>query len=164
MSNLMEIMMTKDTSVTDDDNVNAGVDSIYALFQTDKTAEQEGIILNYGRFGKIRVARAGGSNKKFAKALEMGMRPHRSAGKAGLTGLEGLDDAVAEDILVRAFAESVVLGWEGVKGLDGKLIPFSKDNVIKLFKDMPDLFADVRDQSAQLAAFRAHLTEVDSGN
>lgn len=134
-------------------------DSMYSLFGTDKAMEQSGIVLDYGSAGKIKVARAGGSNSRFAKALEAKMRPYRRQFEAGT-----MDDEVANKLLIEAFAEGVILGWEKVKGPDGKELKFSRENVIKLFTDLPDLFADVREQAMKVSNFRAEQVEEDAGN
>lgn len=133
--------------------------SFYTVFGTDKDMEQTGIVLNYGKAGKIRIARAGGANAKFAKVLEAKMRPHRSQFENGT-----MDNETANDLLIEAFAEAVVLGWEGVTDAEGKEIKFSTANVVKVFKDLPELFTDVREQATKIANFRAEEVEADAGN
>ncbi|HOK44370.1 MAG TPA: hypothetical protein PLK67_00460 [Bryobacteraceae bacterium] len=125
----------------------------YSVFQTDKTLEKEGIILDYGDF-KIKIARAGGANVAFQKALASKIRPYKRQIDAGT-----IPDDVAEKLLLDVYAESVVLGWEGVTDEKGKPLPFSKENVVKLFSDLPDLFRDVQNQAAAISNFRAEVTE-----
>lgn len=135
------------------------MDSLYSLFGTDKNMEQTGVILDYGNAGKIKIARAGGSNTKFSKVLEAKMRPYRRQYEAGT-----MSDEVANTMLIEAFAEAVVLGWEDIKGPDGKNLKFSRENAIKLFTDLPDLFVDVREQSMKVSNFRMVEVEADAGN
>ena len=52
--------------------------SMYDAFGTDKDLEKTGIYLEYETF-RIKVARAGGGNKRFAKMLEAHTRPYRRA-------------------------------------------------------------------------------------
>lgn len=125
----------------------------YSVFRTDKTLEKEGIVLDYGDF-KIKVARAGGANAAFQKALAAKVRPYKRQLDAGT-----IPDDVAEKLFLDVYAESVVLGWEGVTDENGKPLPYSKENAVKLFSDLPDLFRDVQNQAAAISNFRAEVTE-----
>jgi len=138
--------------------------SLYKQFKTDKKLETEGVILEYGLNSKkqpmrIRVARAGGANVAFSKALERATRPHRKALQSGT-----MDNKLADSIYKDVFAETVLLGWEGIEDENGEAMAFNKDNVVKLFTDLPDLFADVREQAQGIAIFREEVREDDLGN
>lgn len=130
----------------------------YSVFKTDKTLEREGIVLDYGDF-KIKIARAGGANIAFQRALAEKVRPYRRQIDAGT-----LPDDVAEKLFLEVYAESVVLGWEGVTDENGEPLPFTKENAVKLFSDLPDLFRDVQNQAASIANFRAEVTENTAKN
>lgn len=139
--------------------------SPYQMFKTDSNLEKDGIKLNYGPFW-IYVARAGGANKKFQKMLEARLKPYRRAIQT-----ETLDESIAATILREVFAEGVVLGWgseqfgEGRMPDDkGKEMPFSVENVIKLFTDLPELYRDVQEQASKVSLFRASNIEEDVGN
>lgn len=138
--------------------------SLYKSFSTNKDLERDGIVLDYGTNDagspiQIRIARAGGNNQKFAKVLEAKLRPHKRA-----MANETMDNGVAQRLLIETYAESIVLGWEGVQDRDGQDMPFNKQNVIKLFTDLPDLFTDVQQQAQKAALFRDQVREEDSGN
>jgi len=134
-------------------------ESIYDVFATDKGMERTGIELDYGKLGKIRIARAGGANNRFTKVLEQKTRPYRRQMDA-----DTMDEDVANTLLIEAFAETVVLGWEGIKDRNKQPMPFTRENVIKLFTDLPELFTDVREQAMKAANFRELGVETDSGN
>ena len=153
--------MTDDIQVANipEKEENSASKSIYALFGTDSSMEQSGIWLEYGEFGRFLVARAGGSNSRFTKSMERLSRPHRRQIQN-----ETLDESIANELLLKAFAESVILRWEGITDSDGKDLPFTRDNVIKLFKDLPDLFIDIREQAAKAANFQAAEVEGDLKN
>lgn len=124
--------------------------SPYELFKTDEKAElDEGVILDYGEFN-IRIARAGGSNKKFGKLLNVRLKPHRRQMET-----DTMDDAVATRIMVETYADSIILGWNNVKDASGADMEYNRENVIKLFTDLPDLFRDVQSQAGQVALFRS---------
>ena len=153
--------MTDDIQVANipEKEENSASKSIYALFGTDSSMEQSGIWLEYGEFGRFLVARAGGSNSRFTKSMERLSRPRRRQIQN-----ETLDESIANELLLKAFAESVILRWEGITDSDGKDLPFTRDNVIKLFKDLPDLFIDIREQAAKAANFQAAEVEGDLKN
>lgn len=132
--------------------------NVYEMFETDKETEENGLDLDYGDF-KIKIARSGGSNQKYNKVLEQLTKPHRRAIQT-----ETIDVNLLNDILKEAHAKAVVLGWENVTDRDGNLIEFSSENCYKLFKDLPDLFEDVKDQAAKTGLFRKEVVEVAVGN
>jgi len=133
--------------------------SIYDKFATDKKAEQEGIILDYGDGLKIRIARAGGSNIKYEKLVQAKLRKYERQRQLDLLDIDTL-----RPILREVYAEAVVLGWEGVTDRDGNEIPFTKANAIKLFEDLPDLFEDIVVQAQKAALFRQNILEAEAGN
>lgn len=137
---------------------------LYEAFATDQNAETNGVVLDYGLNSKgnpiqIRVARAGGANQNFAKTLERKLRPYKR-----MIANETLDPSIAERLLVETFAETVVLSWEGVLDQQRNELPFTKDNAVRVFTDLPELFADVQKQSQKAALFRVNLREDEAGN
>lgn len=138
--------------------------SLYEQFATDKSFEKQGIVLEYGtnKDGKpirIRIARAGGSNQKFAKVLERETKPYRRQLQN-----ETLDEEIGTAVQRRVYARAVILGWENVEDLNGQPLAFNEENIIKLLTDLPDLFADIREQASKSALFRAEALEVESKN
>lgn len=138
--------------------------SLYNTFETDKSLERDGIVLDYGFNSKnepiqIRIARAGGANAKFAKVLEQKMKPYKRA-----IANDTMDNKVAEKLLVEAYADSVILDWTGVEDREGTALDFNRENVVKVLTDLPDLFMDIQSQSQKSALFRAELREAEQGN
>ncbi len=121
---------------------------LYQMFETDAALETEGLTLDYGKGGKFIIARAGGANRKYAARLEAKMRPYRAAMNSGT-----MDEATALKLLIEAYAEAIVLSWEGVKDRSGKDLPCTQKNVIALLTDLPELFADIRGQADRVANF-----------
>lgn len=164
--------------------------SMYKQFQTDTSLEREGVDLNYGEF-IVRVARAGGGNKRFAKVLEEKMKPVRRALQT-----ETLDEQRSAALLHETFALGVVLNWsvrvvadskgkpieplqlasavegepkhtvfiQGIEGPNGEILPYNTENVVATFKALPELFADIREQAGKMALFRTAAQEADAGN
>lgn len=133
--------------------------NIYDKFGTDKKLEQEGITLDYGDGLELRIARAGGSNIKFEKAVQAKMRKFGLQAKHDL-----LDPDQMREVMREVLAETVVLGWTGVTNRDGAALPFNRENCIQLFKDLPDLFEDVLEQSRKAALFKTTVLEAEEGN
>lgn len=131
----------------------------YGAFKTSGKLEVEGIVIDYGPGGKFRIARSGGANKRYQTRLEELGRPYRRALATGTMPAER-----ADDLLRQVFSETVMLGWEDVTDPDGKPLAFTVENCIKLFKDLPDLFEDLREQSQRQALFREQQREADAGN
>lgn len=138
--------------------------SLYKQFATDTNLEKSGIELQYGENANgdeiiIRIARAGGSNTAYTKRMESLVKPYRRQIQA-----ETIDNKVLEKLVMQAFAETVVLGWENVEGRDGTVLEFNVANVIQLFTDLPDLFKDVQEQAQKAVLFREDILEVESKN
>jgi hypothetical protein len=138
--------------------------SLYKTFRTDPSFETAGISLNYGENSKgeaieIRIARAGGANKKYLERMEAKTKPLRRQIQTETVSRAALDAVVRE-----VFAETVVLGWSGVEDENGKPLTFSKEACIKVFTDLPDLFLDIQEQAQKSVLFRAEVMEADAKN
>ena len=137
----------------------------FEMFETDEKLEQDGIIVDYGAF-RIRIAHAGGSNKKFSKLLNARLKPYERQLAAGT-----MDDDVAAKILREVYADTIILDADVLdkkKKADaedtytqgiiidrkGTVAPFSKENVVKLFTALPKLFTDLKKQAEDFALFR----------
>ena len=138
--------------------------SIYSIFGTDKNIEQTGFLLTYPG-SKFLIARSGGANRVYTEFMERQLRPHRKAIDRG-----HLDDEIANKILREAFARHIVLSWEGVKNPEDADLPigeqrdfeFNVENCVALFEALPDLFADIRDQSTELSNFIQEQRDKDA--
>lgn len=138
--------------------------SLYKQFQTDTTLETTGIDLQYGTNSKnlpilIHIARAGGANKAYTKRMEALVKPYRRQIQN-----ETIDRVVLDGIVKQVFAETVLLGWQNVEDKDDKPITFSAANALKLFEDLPDLYADISEQAQKAALFRTDIREGDAKN
>lgn len=138
--------------------------SLYKQFKTDEALETDGIWIEYGTTEagqpiRIKIARAGGRNTAFSKALERATRPYRKAIQAG-----SLPKDVVEDLYLDVFARAVVKGLENFEDKDGADLPFTVDSIKYLAKELPDLYADWQEQANRLAVFREEVLEADVGN
>lgn len=141
--------------------------SLYEKFKTDDNIEKQGIVLDYDFF-RIRIARAGGGNKKFTKLVEKLTKPHRRAIQAEMMSLEE-----QEKLVLTAFSRAVVLDWEtkidgefvqGIEGPNGELIPFSEKAVFDTLEALPELYKDLQQSATKAGLFREAEREADAGN
>ncbi len=133
--------------------------SLYGLYATDTKREAEGFWHPITDDIKFLLARAGGQNSVFSKALEVKIRPHRRQ-----IDNEDMDTALANSIMVEVFAATVIKDWVGVTDDEGKDLPCTKENIIHILTELPELFNELRDVATKHANFRAHSTEEDLGN
>jgi len=137
------------------------------MFETDKNVEKEGVIVEYAPGVEIRIARAGGGNKRFAKVLSRLARPYRRAIQT-----ETIDPEILLGIFRKAYAKTIILDWTGLtKDLlthddaDAETsLEFNAENALSLLEEQPNLFADIQQASDNIALYRQDILEADSGN
>lgn len=132
--------------------------NFYKQFSTSEDLESKvGVTLDYGAAGKITIHRAGGTNKKFGETITAKLKPYRRQIDAGT-----LADDVANRVLAEAYADAVIIGWEGVTDANGDALDFTRANVVKLLTDLPELFKDIQAQATDVANFRAEQIKADT--
>jgi len=137
------------------------------MFETDESVEKEGVIIEYAPGIEIKVARAGGANKKFAKIMSRLAKPHRRAIQT-----EAVSEETLNHIFIKAYAASIILDWSGItKDLithndedSGVELAFNQENVEAVLREQPNLFADIQKTADNISIFRAEILEADSGN
>jgi len=141
--------------------------SLYEDFKTSDTLEINGVRFENATYAYT-LARSGGANKKFNKMFERLARPHRRQ-----MDNNTLPEKTAERIMHQVYARTVVLRWEtlkddewvdGVEQPDGEIVPMTEDVLIRLFEELPDLFAQITDDAKDVAYFRQEGMEADAGN
>src|SRR5579872_2625402 len=93
--------------------------SIYNLFQTDNVKEREGVVVEYDDLGKITIARAGGANARYNTAIYQKMQPYRRQLQLKQNKLDDKTIKLMRRLNMELFAETVVLGWEGICDAEG---------------------------------------------
>ena len=134
--------------------------SLYKAFGTDKNLENgAGVILDYGELGRVKIHRAGGANKRFNTFLAAKTKPYRRQIEADLMPADK-----ATQIMAEVYAETVIIGWENVKDENGKDLPFTKENVVKLLTEIPDFFYEIKTAANDAATFRREELREDIKN
>lgn len=123
---------------------------LFEDYATNHDVESEGAVRDFGDFW-IKLARAGGSNKKYSKALRKTTAPYNRA-----IDLGKLPDELANKLMVTVYAEAVVLDWggDGMVDPDGQPLPCTKENVVRVLTELPDLFAEVRKAAEGMELFQ----------
>lgn len=135
--------------------LGVAVKNLYEAFGTEKSYETDGVTLDFG-VARFKVRRAGGSNRKFLTTLSAKLRPHRRALSAGT-----MDDAVAEDLQMEVYFETVVLGWEGVTNRAGEPLEYNLVNFKQVMRDLPDLWATLREEADNMKNFQMDAAKAD---
>jgi len=133
--------------------------SLYGMFKTNRDYETEGVWIEYGKDTRIKIARAGGSNKTYLAAVNKMNAEYKHQ-----IANELLEEEVAEKLLLDVFVNTVILDWEGVSDEDGNPLEFNKENVRQVMGDLPDLFRDIQRMAGTLAIFRAEALEKEAKN
>ena len=117
-------------------------------YSTNKDTEIEGAWLDIAPTNddgsdmcRIRLARMGGGNKKVEKAYETKFRQYR-LGRNSQIDTDDIPERVRLPLLRELYAETMVNEWENVYDDDGKPMKLTRENVIKVFVDNPDLFLE----------------------
>ena len=129
--------------------------TIYDMFETSEKLEVDGIILEYEFHGTIfefTVARAGGRNHRFIEARDVLLKK-----------LVKGNQASSDEFLTSLWAEACFKGWN-VIGRDGEKIPFTTANVKTLMLELPDLFTDIRERSADFHEYRVAIVKAAEKN
>ena len=139
---------------------------LFSQFAVNTQKETDGVPVVFdantdGTVPTIYLARQGGSNKKYAKAVEAAYRPVRRK-----LELKTLTNEEADPILKRLFAFNIIVGWDNVQDENNTLIPFTAENALALISDprMQDLFAHLDAVSKDSALFREASLEDEAKN
>ena len=122
-------------------------------FATNAHLEQEGIEVHFQNGAFIRLARAGGGNARYENAMKQHFKPYRRALNTG-----SMDNKTVSEILQKVYAETIVLGWRDFE-LDGQALEYSPEQTLKLFKEFPEFWRIVQEESEKFANYKAEETE-----
>lgn len=123
----------------------------------DENLEVDGTFVYLPRFKcKVKVARSG--SKRFLKGIERAMQPYKRYFRNNKTIdlPQEVEDKVKAANL-RVWAETVLLGWEGIN-VDGKDFPYTTDNAVRLLQNK-DFFADISFLANEAETFKRENAE-----
>lgn len=139
---------------------------LYDNYLTDKGVESTGVWINDSG-ASFKLARMGGANIKFQRSMTAAMKPYMREIQLGV-----IDEATLEPVMRKVFVETILIDWKDVTGpsnpetpdVDGEAVPFGADAAVKLFSDLPDLYARLRTEAQSYANYRASSVSVAAKN
>lgn len=141
--------------------------SLFNQFETDPQLEKNGIRVEYvtgeeqegEKPATFIIARAGGANVAYDNMMDQRLKPLRRRLQS-----DNVSNKELEVITREVVAATVVKGWENVKDKKGNPIEFSVNAAIELFKALPDLYEDIRQQANKASLYRAANLEAAAKN
>lgn len=142
--------------------------SLKSAFKTDHTLETGGNWKDFGDF-RVKIARGGGTNKDYVDALT----------KRGKRFLGSLQNPTEQDerkvaVLMRELlVEHCIKGWQtcvdgewkdGIEFEEGKLLEPSRENLLTILSELPDLERQLQTAVQEIANFRQAALEEAAKN
>lgn len=112
---------------TDSDKSENGV---WVEFPVDESNKNPAFLISYMAF----------SNKKYKKCFESRSRPFLRQ-----IEMKTLSNNKAQEIEMDVFIDSILLDWRNIHDENGKIMQFSRENITKLFTDLPELYEKVKE-------------------
>ena len=100
-------------------------------FKTDRDKEKDGVWEDLGDGCSVLVARYG--NQAMVNAYRRYPRVLRQRLESGQ-----VDDDKSSTIMAKVMADTILLDWKGLKE-DGKEVPYSKEECVRVLTDYPDV-------------------------
>lgn len=127
---------------------------------SDTSKEVGGVPVDYCPDGETHfrcvIARAGGSNDLYHKALEEATRSFRNSG----VDLSRVDHTKQRGVMASVYAKSVIKGWND----EDFETPFSVEAAEAFFLDVPDFLDFCVVEANKIAAYRKAAIGAVSGN
>jgi hypothetical protein len=124
-------------------------------FKTDRDIENAGV---WKPCGNGRILITSNSSESFRKAMKKIFGPR----EIELT-LGTLPDEEANNLMMQAEAEGLVLNWENMTE-DGKIIDYTPETCVRIFKAAPRFRQFVQRESNNIENFRAKKESIESKN
>jgi hypothetical protein len=144
-------MTTKKTNGSPHTALQARFANLYGTFGSDPELEQKGITLDYalenGKRVEFTIKRAGARNAAWKKAYREHVQAIEGSGRE-------LSEQESAELLAGVYADTIVLGWNGVEDVDGKPVPFTKKDCRELLVFLPELLQLIVNDSHNRANFR----------
>ena len=142
---------------------------LFEMFATNNKAEIEGIEFRFGAMNDdgteaiFKLARLGAANKRWKALVQKESKPYMQQ-----INNDSLPDEVHEEIGMRVFCKTVLLGWRDLIMPEvfetADRVEYSYDNAMKLIKALPELYAILRKEAEKMSNFRDAVRENDTKN
>lgn len=111
------------------------------FFKTDDNLEKNGVWFEIAEGVRFLVKPMKSSNPKIKAAFAQYYKPHSHQIEKGT-----IEAKKAEEIQIKVFVNACLVDWEGVE-IDGSKPPYNAALAIEFFKELPELFWTLWDQS-----------------
>lgn len=126
------------------------------IFKNDFDKENDGVEYPFEDTDIVMtIARAGGTNIGYKKALGDFLKPHVNAtnNEFNLTARQDFE------LMSAVYARSIIKDWKNVK-VDGKVIKFSEKNCLMVLRKFPELFYQITGIAADTKLFTADAVKL----
>lgn len=106
-----------------------------------------GVTVQYPNGMAFTIRRAGGTNTAFQKRVQAVAKTYRH-------GFDGMDEDKARGLLAEIYADTVIVGWSGVKS-EGRDVPFTRDAAVALLSGYPELMMSLKRDAEDPGLFQA---------
>lgn len=127
-------------------------------FGTNPDKETEGVWVDLDDGARIKLARAGSSNKAFTSYLQRLQRQHAVGVR------KEVPESVAESLLIKAIARHVLRDWSGLTDGDAPLGAYTEELGVQVLTKFPELLKVVLGVSTDMQRFQDLEAEVDEKN
>lgn len=118
-------------------------------YGTNRKSEVDGVWEDFGGGTTVLIARIG--NENYQKVFRRISKPYQNAIRRGTLGNDK-----AEDLLIQAMADCIVLDWKGLKE-DDKPVKFSKEECVRVLKEYKDFRDHVSELANSMEIFRQEM-------
>lgn len=128
-------------------------------YKTNRSAEEDGIWVDFGDGIKVKIRRMNSQHSKDTRqVLE---KPYAAA----FRGRE-MPQSLQEELMNKQLAQSIVVEWEGVEDptKEGKMLPFSQENVLRICAEVKDFRDDILTAAMERATFQTQILKESEGN
>ena len=148
--------------------------SIFDDYETSRELERDGAWVTTSKGYEFKIARIGGMNVEYSNYLiqqgkaiqteieELESRADEELNAENSKELEALADKM-DNLMTEAFARHVVKGWRNLYDREGKEIPYTVENAIKLM-EMRELRKELYPMAQEYATFLVSSLEKTAKN
>jgi len=129
----------------------------FSDFDVDQSKCDDGVEVPLGSGTTIRVGRWQGP--KHQEAIQLRGAPYFAA-----SGGSRLPKDVSEKVSIESMADAVLIGWDGFSDEDGKPLPYSREEAIRVLTRYPEFRNEVVAAANNRSNFKAQATAVAAGN
>lgn len=138
---------------------------IWAL-KTNESKEKQGVWIEHPDMdARFLLRRAGGANTAFENAQLQATRPWFALLDNNKKSPDvKIVEKIAEET-AKVYSEHIVVGWEGSDICDsetGEPLAYSKEDALKILRDLPNIFKWVRQHAMDESNFRDSLLDLET--